>query len=222
MDKQIKANPVTLRPDNISGKSNYLFLLDAGHGGMKDGKYTTAPAKMFTFPDGYVIYEGVVNRSITHFLALLLDAAGIDYAYIHDEDEDTPLFARVQRADNWHFKDKRAVYLSIHSNSGGGSGFEVFTSKGQTKSDKVANVFCDMYQKMFPDKKFRADSIDGDADKEADFYVLRKTDCPAILVENLFFDNRQEAEFLNSEIGQQKIAICLEKAIQAVEKLKPI
>lgn len=222
MDKQIKANPVTLRPDNISGKSNYLWLLDAGHGGMKAGKYTTAPAKMFKFPDGLTVYEGVTNRATANLLALFLKDAGIDYAFIHDEEEDTTLDQRVVRADNWYRKDKRAVFVSIHSNSGGGSGFEIFTSKGQTKSDKIANIFCEVYQKVYYDIKFRMDQTDGDADKEADFYVLRKTDCPAILLENFFFDNRAEAEMLLSQEGQHELASTILEAIQMCEKLKPI
>lgn len=37
-------------------KSNYLWILDAGHGGMKDGKYMTAPKKMFQFPDRVIIF----------------------------------------------------------------------------------------------------------------------------------------------------------------------
>lgn len=210
------------RPENITGKSNYLWLLDAGHGGLKYGKYTTAPAKMFTFPDGLVIYEGVINRAIVHLMVLRLDAAGIDYAYIHDEKEDTSLSNRVRYADNHYLKDHRAVYLSVHSNSGGGTGFEIFTSPGQTKSDKIANIFCETYKKHFQTRLFRQDKADGDADKEADFYVLRKTDCPAILVENLFFDNRKEAEYLLSTDGQMAIANCIVDAILNCEKLKPI
>lgn len=210
------------RPENITGKSNYLWLLDAGHGGLKDGVYTTAPAKMFAFPDGLVIYEGVINRAIVHLMALRLDAAGIDYAYVFQEIEDTSLENRVRYADNHFRKDSRAVFLSVHSNSGAGSGFEIFTSPGQTKSDKIANIFCETYKKHFPDKHFREDKSDGDADKEADFYVLRKTDCPSILVENLFFDNRKEAEYLLSVDGQMVIANCIVDSIINCERLKPI
>ncbi len=55
--------------------------------------------------------------------------------------------------------------------------------------------------------------------KEEDFYVLRKTDCPAVLVENLFFDDPTEAMFLLSNEGQQFIADMMFKAIQECEKL---
>lgn len=205
------------------GKSNYLWILDAGHGGItKEGRYTTAPAKMHEFTDGLKIYEGVVNRQITELVYKQLENKQIDFALVYDEVEDTPLSQRVTIADNIYRKDKRAIYLSIHSNAGGGAGFEIFTSPGQTKSDKVANIFCETYKKHFPDFKFRADLADGDADKEADFYVLRKTDCPALLVENLFFDNRKEAEFLLSAEGQRQIADCIVNCIYIVEKMKPI
>ena len=204
------------------GKSNYLWILDAGHGGMNKDVYTTAPRKMQIYPDGFVIYEGIINRLITEMVYKQLELKQIDFALVYDDVEDTPLQQRVTVADNVYRKDKRAVYLSIHSNAGGGSGFEIFTSPGQSKSDKVANIFCETYQKFFPQFPFRKDLADADADKEADFYVLRKTDCPALLVENLFFDNRKEAEFLKSTGGQQKIANCIVHCIENVEKLKPI
>ena len=204
-------------------ESNYLWLLDAGHGGIKkDGTYTTAPAKMKTFDDGLTIYEGVINRAIADFVYLQLEQKQIDFTLVYDDVEDTPLSQRVSIADNVYRKDKRAVYVSIHSNAGGGSGFEIFTSPGQTKSDKIANLFCETYQKLFPRVPFRKDVADGDADKEADFYVLRKSDCPALLVENLFFDNRKEAEYLLSETGQREIAMCIVQSIMACETLKPI
>lgn len=202
--------------------SNYKWLLDAGHGGIKNGVYVTAPAKMHRFGDGLEIFEGVINRKITSKLYAMLAVDGIDFGLVYDEIEDTPLKYRVDIADRLHEKHGNCIYLSIHSNAGQGKGFEVFTSIGQTKSDKIAHFFCEQYQKDFPNFAFRSDKSDGDDDKEAEFYVLRKTDCPAILVENLFFDNRLEAEFLLSDVGQQLIAECLFKAIKMVETIKPI
>jgi N-acetylmuramoyl-L-alanine amidase len=44
---------------------------------------------------------------------------------------------------------------------------------------------------------FRTDyASDGDLDKESDFYVLRKTIAPAVLVEHGFFDNLEDATLL--------------------------
>jgi len=202
--------------------SNYYWILDAGHGGEKNGVYTTAPAKMYRFGDGFEIREGVINRHIASKLQAKLKVDDIDFGLVYDDVEDTPLATRVAIADKIFAKNPNAIYLSIHSNAGQGKGFEVFTSKGQNKSDKVAYFFCEKYKELFPYFAFRADQADGDADKEEDFYVLRKTDCPALLVENLFFDNRTEAEFLNSPEGQEQIAECLFQSIKIVEQIKPI
>jgi len=51
----------------------------------------------------------------------------------------------------------------------------------------------------------RHDYSDGDPDKEARFTILTKTVCPAVLTENLFFDNRDECRFMLSETGQRLI-----------------
>lgn len=208
--------------------SNYKWLLDPGHGGMKDGTYTSAPAKMHTFDDGLVFYEGVNNRAIVKKLIPMLEEACIDFALMPDPIFDTPLSMRVLLANLIQARNNRCIYLSIHSDAmpdgahGLGSGLSVFTSNGQTRSDKIADIFCDVYRRELSQFRFREDRSDQDPDKEADFYVLRKTHCPALLIENLFFDNRREAEFLLSAEGQQQIAETLFKAIQTTEETKPI
>jgi len=202
--------------------SNYLWLLDPGHGGIdSDGNYTTGKKKMFDHGD-FKIYEGNTNRIITMILIKMLNQANIRRMVIPDWIEDTPLKTRVDLADEYYNNDRSCIFLSIHSNAGGGHGNEIFTSIGQTKSDKVAQIFCEMYKKMLPDMRFRSDAADGDDDKEAPFYVLRKTDCPALLVENGFFDNRKEAEFLLSTKGQIAYAEVLFESIKKVEELRPI
>ncbi|TSA27668.1 MAG: N-acetylmuramoyl-L-alanine amidase [Bacteroidetes bacterium] len=101
------------------------IILDYGHGGLtSDGTYTTAPAKMHTFPNGEMAYEGVINRQIGGILEMQL----------------------------------------------------------------------------------RYDFSDQDKDKEADFYVLKKTNCPAVLLECLFFDNWDDFNFLKNPEFQKELA----------------
>jgi N-acetylmuramoyl-L-alanine amidase len=207
----------------------YLWLIDAGHGGKTNyGVYTTAPAKMVVYPDGYEIFEGVVNRKIAEKLYIKCSQACFDWALIYDDVLDTDLTTRINIANRVYEKDKRAVVLSIHSNASPdgidkpGTGFEVFTSPGQTSSDPIASVFCDKCIELYPGKRFRSDKSDGDMDKEAKFAILTRTMCPAILVESLFMDNREEAEYLNSEEGQEAIAEWLFQSILEVEKTQPI
>ena len=208
--------------------SNYIWLLDAGHGGIKDGVYTTAPAKMHVFDDGLTFYEGVNNRAIVDKLRVMLMDNNIEYRLVHDHDLDTPLKDRVAFANRLHAESKRCIYLSVHSDAmpeashGKGSGISVYTSIGQTPSDVLAEIFCSAYQRMLSQFKFRKDTSDGDLDREENFYVLSRTSCPAILVENLFFDNRKEAEFLLSAAGQNQIALTLLNAILTIENKKSI
>lgn len=197
-------------------QSKNLWVLDPGHGGLrKDGSYTTAPNKMFKHYNGLTVFEGVINRAITSLVIKALVSKRIDYAVVADEVEDTSLEQRVRTADAIYAKDKRAIYLSIHSNAGGGAGWEIFTGPGQSESDDIAKVFEQFYRTMGKGFKFRGL-------KEENFYVLRKTDCPAILVENLFFDNEREAKYLLTAAGQQAIADIIIAAIVACEVEKPI
>lgn len=201
----------------------YKWLLDAGHGGILNGKYVTAPKKMWRFDDGMEVYEGVINRQITSKLITLLRDEKIDFGLVYDEIVDTPLAERVAIANRVYAKNPNTIYLSIHSNAGGGKGFEVYTGPGQTVSDKFGEVFYRGYLESFKSTfKIRIDLSDGDGDKESPFYVLEKTKCPAILVENLFFDNREEALYLLSDAGQHAIAACMFAAIVECENIKLI
>lgn len=204
------------------------WIIDAGHGGMVDGKYTTAPDKMHTFEDGYTIYEGVTNRAIARELVALFRFNGcIDFALVYDEKHDTPLSTRAKLVNKLYEKYPNAVSLSIHSNAGGGSGNEIFTSAGETEADGLAELLYETIKEQLPEFRFRPDLSDGDHDKEARFYMVGYESngvrvgpkCPAILAEFLFFDNRKEAEFLNSFAGQQRIARCLFDWILRVEAL---
>ncbi|SDM35097.1 N-acetylmuramoyl-L-alanine amidase [Catalinimonas alkaloidigena] len=224
----------TQTPASEAG-GGWVPMLDAGHGGMKDGVYQTPPerGKRYEFADGTKIYEGDINRRIGRMLMDLLQEAGIPfYDLTVSTVDDTSLTERVEKANALYRDHPNAYFLSIHSNSsskaltgagGQANGFEVWTSVGQTKSDELASVVAQAYKQAFPEFKFRQDMTDGDPDREMEvesksFYVLRKTRCPALLVENLFYDNRLEAQFLLSEAGQRRIARCLFNAVRDIHQ----
>ena len=67
----------------------------------------------------------------------------------------------------------------------------------------------------------RKDTRDGDADKESNFWVLRKTVMPAILSENFFMTNYSNCHnYLLSEEGRDKIAKIHFEMILEVEQNK--
>ena len=198
--------------------SKYLWLLDNGHGGIIDGLYQTEGKRSPKWDDGSILYEGEFNRSIVNRLTERLTADRINYVNIAPELEDISLNERVKRANSYH-KQSKCIYVSIHANAGGGKGYEVYTAPGQTKSDKVATVFYAEFKSEFPDVKMRSDMLDGDVDKEANFYVLKNTKMPAILTENFFMDNEKECrECLMSPEGRDRIATAHYTAITKIEK----
>ncbi|MEO1715750.1 MAG: N-acetylmuramoyl-L-alanine amidase [Planctomycetota bacterium] len=206
-----------------------ILLLDYGHGGLVDGKYQTN-GKYYTFlnsDEPLTVYEGVVQRAIAaQLIGLLLDAGvrvfdvvlGAEWhrapTWQELEQYDVPLRTRVDRAN----RHPDGLYLSLHSNAVGNvnqgkgrsaRGVEMYTSKGQTGADAVADSLIGAFRKRFAEHKLpirRGDWRDGDVDMEQNFYVLRKTLMPAVLGEVGFFTNILDASILVSEEGQRAIA----------------
>jgi len=182
-----------------------IVLLDNGHGGLINGEYQTSGKRSPIWDDGSQLFEGEFNRSIVSRIIESLTTLKIPYINIVPETRDVALSTRIKRAND--VTNKSCFYLSVHSNAGGGKGFEVFTSPGETKSDKIANVFGEEFNKAFPDRRLRADYSDGDLDKESSFAVIKKTRMPAVLTENFFMDNEDECKnLLMTRHGRDLIA----------------
>ena len=189
-----------------------IVLLDNGHGGIINGVYQTPGKRSPKWADGSQLFEGEFNRAIVNGIMKELDKLKISYVNIVPELTDVSLAERMTRANA--YASKKCFYLSIHSNAGGGKGSEVFTSVGQTASDKIATIFCECYKAEFPDRVLRTDTSDGDLDKESNFYVLKNTKMPALLTENFFMDNEDECKsILMTKAGRTKIIDWHVKAI---------
>lgn len=202
-------------------KNGRVVLIDAGHGGIdpRTGKYTTGARKAFKHRDGTVFhdgpwfYEGVFNRAVADCLASYLQRLHINHAKVYHDFIDTPLKRRVAFA-NFMNDYYDCIYISIHSNAGGGRGWEVYTSPGQTEADLLADHIYDQTRELFGDTfRYRINTTDGDYDKEERFYVLMHTKCPAVLIEHLFFDNEEEAHFLMQPDAQDYFAQIILRAV---------
>ncbi len=196
-----------------------LWLLNPGHGGVINGVYQTSGKRSPVWQDGpisSILYEGEFTRDIVRQLAGLLKWAGIEHRIIVSEEEDISLSERVRRANAWN---SNSVYVSVHANAGGGHGYEVYTSPGQTPSDKIATVFLDTFAQVFPEARPRLDISDGDPDKEARFYELVKTSMPAILIESFFMDTESDCrKYLMAPEGRRLIAMAHYQAIVNIEE----
>ena len=191
-------------------KTNYNIILDCGHGGVDSlGKYTTAPAKMFTFSNGEVAYEGKLNREIGKRVGDYLTELGYCplYTVAPSDSKDVSLKNRVTFANK--FNSSNTIFISFHSNASDSHtarGFEIWTSIGETRSDIIATYIGEEITSEFSELKFRSDYTDKDIDKESNFYVLKYTNCPSVLLENLFFDNYDDYKLLCSESFQKRLS----------------
>lgn len=193
-----------------------IVLLDNGHGKETAGKRSPI------WSDGSQLFEWEFNRDIVRRIAEKLQADGVPYRILVPEENDISLSERVKRANEIAKENNGKVYvLSVHANAGGGTGWEVYTSPGETKADAIATVFAEEAQRVFvPDGwRMRFDYADGNPDKEAAFYILKHTSCPAILTENFFMDTEKDCRFIMSDDGREQIADMHVAAIKRVVKL---
>ena len=206
--------------------SKYLYIFDPGHGGLVDGKYQTAGKRSPKFSDGRVLFEGVNNRDNVQRIMKAFRENGLECVDVVDSEYDVSLIERVKKANKLS-KERKCVYISIHSDANGdgvkwdqASGMSVYTSKGQTKSDIFASIVIDSLQENFLSTiKWRTDKTDGDEDKEENFYVLKNTDCPAILCELGFHTNEAETRRMMTLDYKNKIVDAMVASAIKFEKL---
>ena len=180
-------------------------LIDAGHGIDTPGKRS---------PDGS-FREYLWNRQVADLVIEGLRASGIDADLVVTETNDITLRTRAMRVNKIcdRLGTGNVILVSIHANAAGngkswmnGKGWSCYTTPGKTKGDALAECFYDVFAKAFPDRRMRRDLSDGDSDIEAPFYILVKTRCPAVLLENFFYDNREECIWLLRDDTKKRIA----------------
>ena len=157
------------------------------------------------------IVEDIKTKLESYGYLVLVDVPQDD---LKGYDQNKELSYRVQKVNNWckTYGVKNCVYVSVHVNAAGSdgkwhtaTGWEAYTTKGVTKADKLAECLYSAAKQNLTGQKIRTDKSDGDSDQEANFYVIRKTNCPAVLTENFFQDNKKDVEYILSEQGRHEI-----------------
>ena len=187
-------------------------LIDPGHGIDTPGKRS---------PDGLFL-EYLWNRQVADLILEGLVSAGVDASLVVTETNDVTLRNRVNRINTIcnRVGASNVLLVSVHANAAGNGsawmnakGWSCYASKGKTRSDQVAECLYDAFEEEFQDRKIRKDISDGDRDWEENFYVLEKSKCPAVLLENFFYDNREECAWMLQEETKKRIASAAVKGI---------
>lgn len=186
------------------------ILLDPAHGLNVAGKRSV---------DGR-LREYEYSREICNEVAKQLRAEGYDVDFTTLSNSEPGLSKRVAAVNAWCDKlgAKNVCVVSIHNNAAGSgaqwlkaTGWEAWTSVGQTQGDKLADCLYDAAEEIlrpiFPGVTtlIRTDLRDGDRDKEKNFDIVAKTKCAACLTENFFMDNKTDVDWLLSPEGKYAI-----------------
>lgn len=160
-------------------------------------------------PDGKVI-EGTWARDMAKRLYTRLAQVGIPAHILVPEDEDIKLSERAKRA-NQVAKKEPCILVSIHNDASGSdgkwhdpSGWSVFVSLNASGNSKALASMMAASAEEYKLKVRRPDPLHGYWQKN--LAICRDTSCPAVLVENLFQDNKDDAKYLQSEEGQ--VVLC--------------
>lgn len=171
------------------------ILIDNGHGKETPGKRS---------PDER-LKEFAYTREIAERVVDGLQNEGIDAVRIVTEENDVTLSERVRRVNAF---GKDTILISIHCNAMGSGadwmpaqGWSVFVGgNASMNSKRLARQLAQTA--ISKNVKVRRPSPQ-DLYWTANLYICQRTNCPAVLVENFFQDNRKDVDFLLSEEGKQ-------------------
>ena len=179
------------------------IFIDNGHGVNTPGKCS---------PDGS-IKEWAYCREIAERIVKALQSEGGDAERIVTEKTDIDLAERCRRVNSWCRKlgARNVLMVSVHLNASppvdgkwhGAAGWSGWVSSNSSaNSKKLAQLLYAEAEKRglqgnrwVPDCKYWV----------ADYYILKNTNCPAVLTENLFQNNKDDVKMLLSEKGKQAI-----------------
>lgn len=169
-----------------------VVVIDPGHGGEDPGKVGVNDA-----------LEKEINLQISQKLKALLEAEGIEIVMTR-EDDNVPDGKREdlqQRVDLIN-ETKPSIVVCIHQNSYGDAdvkGAQVFYYKSSADAEKAAQILQEELKTVDPDNTRAIKANDT-------YYILKKTEVPAVIVECGFLSNYEEAEKLVLEEYQDQIA----------------
>lgn len=183
-------------------KNNLTILIDPGHGGTDPGAVAGG------------VREADINLQVARLLAAALTDQGVSVRFTREGDRAVPLRNRALIEHTL----RPDLFVSLHCNGAASEaprGIEVFTSPGQTAADAAAEQVLQSIRQAFPERTYRVDMSDGDQDREARFYVLTSTRCPALLLEMGFLTNPEERAWLNSPQTQTHMALAVAAGVLA-------
>ncbi|WP_026703238.1 N-acetylmuramoyl-L-alanine amidase [Salibacterium aidingense] len=165
------------------------LFLDPGHGGNDSGAA------------GNGLLEKNINLDIAIRIRniLLNEYQNVEVRMSRTSDISVTLNQRTSQANEWNAD----YFLSIHCNSfnGQAAGYEDYIYQGLADSSQTA-----AYRNIMHNHVTSVNSLTDRGRKKANFHVLRESAMPAILTENGFIDNANDASLMAGGEWRQAVA----------------
>lgn len=165
---------------------DFVICLDAGHGGKDEGTLSGD------------IYEKDITLSVVNYMNEILEGEGIHVILTRNSDTYMKLKKRTDIANNAGVD----LFVSIHCNyyeyDSQICGFECYYRQGEYDSMEYAESIVDYLEQT---KEYAMRGL-----REEDFFVLRNTISPAVLIELGYLSNQDERKKLADKEYQKQIA----------------
>lgn len=204
---QGKSGVIITQAENESQDKTKLVVLDSGHGGIDGGKESSAG-----------ILEKDINLKIAYYLKDLLENAGIkvvmtrtDDNGLYSESDSNKKVADMKKRCQIISQSNADIVISIHQNSFSDpkvSGAQVFYYKHSADGKKLAGIIQNSFKEHLNSSNTRVEKSNDT------YYMLINTTCPTVIAECGFLSNPDEAELLNSDEYQQRVALALYNGIE--------
>lgn len=176
------------------------IYVDAGHGGSDPGASANG------------LKEKDLTLKISKKIASLLKQyENVSIKQSRTNDKTLSLKQRTNEANKWGAD----LFLSIHINAGGGTGFESYIYNKLSDSSTTGKN-----RKVIHDEIMKKMKGKDRGKKKANFHVLRESKMSGILTENLFIDTKKDADKLKKQAFINKIAQGHVNGIVKLYKLK--
>lgn len=175
-------------PHNAVEAADTKIFIDPGHGGSDTGASANGLQEKDVALDIALKTRDILNEQYSGHTIKLSRTSDITKS----------LNARTNEANNWGTN----FFISIHINSGQGTGYESYTWNGNYDEKERTNAIRNTIHNEIVEQTGFTDR----GEKESNLHVLRESSSPAILTENGFIDNAEDADKLKDDAFLGQIA----------------
>lgn len=173
-------------------------FIGVGHGGSDAGAVANG------------LKEKDINLVIGAMLKVELERHGVTVGISRKTDENDPLAEAIKEANGFNAD----VAIDIHTNAGGGKGFEVYQQQTIGKPAQSLRL-AQIIEKRVLEMGQSSRGIKGERAPTGNFIFgwLREVKTAAILTECAFIDNAQDVQLINTITKQEVFGVAYAKAV---------